>query len=176
MILSNVNKYNTVGKRFWAGMIDGLVFIPFPILHAVLNTDTNMSMYISVQTANVILWNMYLVIGHGKYGQTLGKKAMGVKVLDISEERLIGYKRAFLRECILFFFSAGFIIYLVSKTGSQQTPEDVMRESNLGFYFPLIWFALEIVTTLTNLKYRALHDYIAGSVVIRLDAKDQNAL
>lgn len=35
------------------------------------------------------------------------------------------------------------------------------------------WFGLEVVTMLTNNKRRALHDFIAGSVVIR---KPGNAL
>jgi uncharacterized RDD family membrane protein YckC len=29
------------------------------------------------------------------------------------------------------------------------------------------WFAIEVITMLTNQKRRALHDFIAGSVVIR---------
>ena len=30
------------------------------------------------------------------------------------------------------------------------------------------WYLLEVVTMLTNHKRRALHDYIAGSVVVRV--------
>jgi uncharacterized RDD family membrane protein YckC len=31
----------------------------------------------------------------------------------------------------------------------------------------LLWFLLEIITLFANKKRRALHDFIAGSVVIR---------
>lgn len=173
MILSQVNKYNTFGKRFWAGIIDALVFIPIEILHNALGDPTDPNQYMIMQTSNIVLWTLYVVIGHGKYGQTLGKKAMGIKVLDISETRLIGYGRAFLRESVWFFFSAGVVIYmLISMDGGvNTTAEDIMR-SEFNFYFPAAWFVIELFTTLTNKKYRALHDYIAGSVVIRLDAKE----
>jgi uncharacterized RDD family membrane protein YckC len=33
----------------------------------------------------------------------------------------------------------------------------------------LAWFTLEIVTMLSNRKRRAVHDFIAGSVVMRVD-------
>jgi uncharacterized RDD family membrane protein YckC len=42
------------------------------------------------------------------------------------------------------------------------------------------WFVLELLTMLTNNKRRALHDFIAGSVVVRLartgDAPNEKAL
>jgi hypothetical protein len=37
---------------------------------------------------------------------------------------------------------------------------------------PLLWFLVEIVTMLTNGKRRALHDFIAGTVVIRTNATE----
>ena len=41
-----------------------------------------------------------------------------------------------------------------------------------GFFWllaivPGLWFLAEVVTMLTNEKRRALHDYIAGTVVVR---------
>ena len=173
MVLSQVNKYNTFGKRFWAGMIDALVFIPIEILDSVLGDPNDPTQYMIYQTSYIVLYTLYVVIGHGQYGQTLGKKAMGLKVLDISETKLIGYGRAFLRESIWFFFSASVIIYMLISMNREMgiTPQEIMN-SEFNFYFPLAWFVIEIFTTLTNKKYRALHDYIAGSVVIRLDAKE----
>lgn len=173
MELSVVNKYNTFGKRFWAGLIDALVFIPFTILHSSFGPGANSSLLLGLQGTELVLWTLYLVIGHGKYGQTLGKKAMGLKVLDISEQGLIGYKRAFLREAILFFFTAGTIAYIIIRMNGPAAPTlTELRQNDLSFYFPIGWFAIELITTLTNKKYRAVHDYIAGSVVIRLDGKD----
>ena len=39
----------------------------------------------------------------------------------------------------------------------------------------LLWFLLELITMLTNKKRRAIHDYIAGSVVIRYEVDDSPA-
>ena len=36
---------------------------------------------------------------------------------------------------------------------------------------PMIWFVLEIVTMLTNDHRRALHDFIAGTVVVRTNMR-----
>ena len=36
---------------------------------------------------------------------------------------------------------------------------------------PMLWFFAEVITMLTNQKRRALHDFIAGTVVIRTNAQ-----
>ena len=37
---------------------------------------------------------------------------------------------------------------------------------------PLWWFVAEVLTMLTNDKRRALHDFIAGTVVVRTNTED----
>ncbi|MCA9786465.1 MAG: hypothetical protein KC488_07925, partial [Candidatus Cloacimonetes bacterium] len=39
----------------------------------------------------------------------------------------------------------------------------------------MIWWILEILTMFSNPKRRALHDYIAGTVVIRMHIRDDSA-
>jgi uncharacterized RDD family membrane protein YckC len=173
---SILHKYQTFWHRLFAGILDGLVFIPLGIVAACLPEDGEMKIQIAVDMLFTILWTLYVVIGHGKYGQTLGKKAMKIKVFDISEHGLIGYKRAFLRESISFFISIGVSIYFIATVGHLTKKELLESGSyeNFGWYVSSIWFLVEIITTLTNKKYRAVHDFIAGSVVIRLNAKEAN--
>lgn len=40
---------------------------------------------------------------------------------------------------------------------------------------PLVWFVAEVLTMLTNERRRALHDFIAGTVVIRTNVDDRLA-
>jgi hypothetical protein len=40
---------------------------------------------------------------------------------------------------------------------------------------PALWFFAEVLTMLTNEKRRALHDFIAGTVVIRTNTQEQVA-
>ena len=114
---------------------------------------------------------IYIVIGHGKYGQTLGKKIMQIKVLDIGEQKTIGYSRAFLRESVWLIAEISGIIYLIYLSSATTVTdrelvklvyEDYMSFTTLG------WLLLELITMLFNKKRRALHDYIAGSVVVKI--------
>jgi|KBSSwiStaDraftv2_1062776.scaffolds.fasta_scaffold128226_4 hypothetical protein len=51
--------------------------------------------------------------------------------------------------------------------------------ANKGFWLlmalPGLWFLAEVLTMLTNAKRRALHDFIAGTVVVRTNAEDRIA-
>lgn len=51
--------------------------------------------------------------------------------------------------------------------------------ANKGFWLltvlPGLWFVAEVLTMLTNEKRRALHDFIAGTVVVRTNTEDRIA-
>ena len=40
---------------------------------------------------------------------------------------------------------------------------------------PALWFLAEVLTMLTNEKRRALHDFIAGTVVVRTNTEEGSA-
>lgn len=110
---------------------------------------------------------------HARRGQTVGKKAMGVKVLDVSEQRIPTFGQAFLRDAVYIVMSVGslaYFIYLVSVhqyvTGNEQVngvPGRILVYAGLG------WFLLEVVSMLTNPKRRAFHDIIAKTVVLKVE-------
>jgi uncharacterized RDD family membrane protein YckC len=106
---------------------------------------------------------------HGTRGQTLGKMACNVIVLDVSEQRL-NMRQAVLRDILgVILLPIGLAIDIprivkgidVSIAGDLTTIDWIINYAAFG------WFLIEIVTMLTNSKRRALHDFIAGSVVIR---------
>jgi uncharacterized RDD family membrane protein YckC len=111
----------------------------------------------------------YSVYLHGTYGQTIGKWVMKVQVLDIDETRLT-MRQAFLRDSIGIALAVVYLLFAIGPVFSGLSPRsnEFARSiptviTNVG----LLTFALEIVTMLTNSKRRALHDFIAGSVVVR---------
>ena len=164
------NKYSTFGKRFLSGIIDGLVFIPFIIFDNYFNNIENNIIFIGWRLLYIFCWMLYVVIGHGKYGQTLGKKITNIKVLSIDEQKTIGYKRAFLRESVWFLADVVGIIYFLIASNKAHDPD--LRATVFDVYWSitaLSWLFLELVTMLFNNKRRALHDYIAGSVVVKLE-------
>lgn len=114
---------------------------------------------------------LYSVLLHARYGQTLGKRAMDVKVLDVSESRIPTFSQAFLRDAgyiVLNWFSLIYVIYLVS-SHHQYVPNGQVNglPGTVLAYAGGGWFLLEVLTMLTNPKRRAFHDLIAKTVVLR---------
>jgi len=159
------NKYNTFWPRFLAGILDGLVLMAVFALptfgFAAVIDDLVLTWYYDLIFD--LLVYVYYVIMHAKYGQTLGKMAMRVKVVRNSDEGAIGFRRAFMRDLvpialILVTFVAN--IAVISFDLNYTKIDFVMNISTL-------WLLAEIITMLTNAKRRAVHDYMAGTVVIR---------
>jgi uncharacterized RDD family membrane protein YckC len=78
--------------RFGAVLIDGLlltfVFLP-------LNVALGASLYYVISTPAGIAY--YVVLEGGRRGQTVGKMAVGIRVIDLARGGPIGYARAFVR-------------------------------------------------------------------------------
>jgi uncharacterized RDD family membrane protein YckC len=122
---------------------------------------------------------LYVIIGHGKYGQTIGKRLMNIKVFDINEQNIIGYKRAFFREAVWFFANTILIAYSAAATyNGTAGNKEWHYKSNSGVIglTMSIWFMLELVTMFLDSKPRALHDLIAGSVVIDINEMKREEL
>jgi uncharacterized RDD family membrane protein YckC len=122
-----------------------------------------------------LAWLFYTVLLHTRYGQTVGKMVTKVRVVDFRTEGKISSWQAWLREGIPLLLSVGGIVYEISLIlNGQLTSEAIAgRElfDNKWFWLansvPALWFFAEVVTMLTNRKRRALHDFIAGTVVVR---------
>jgi uncharacterized RDD family membrane protein YckC len=172
-------KYQTFVKRFIAGILDGLVFFPFGFMDEYINTINNAAVVISWAFIYATARIMYVVIGHGKYGHTLGKRAMGIKVLDLDEKNIIGYKRAFLRESVWILAEIAALIWLsfTHTTSSIIIPgyDDTSTFIATLDFVIVFWFVAELVTMMFNKKRRAVHDFMAGSVVVDTDELKREA-
>jgi uncharacterized RDD family membrane protein YckC len=166
-----MDRYHTFRARFFAGLIDGLVFIPLNIIDPYLSDPARgPSILIIWALISYTSYWLYSVLLHARYGQTLGKKVLKIRVLDLSEERIPTLQQAFLRDIgyiVLNCSSLVYFIYLVVAgryhTGSELStlPGIIMGAAGL------VWFLLEITSMFTNEKRRALHDYIAKTVVVQ---------
>jgi uncharacterized RDD family membrane protein YckC len=120
----------------------------------------------------------YNIFFHMRSGQTLGKMFAEVRLLDISEERPPTFCQSFIREIgyiISSFVNLVLLFYLVSTGHNIGQLESVQRSDSLMEMLASIsltisfgWFFLEILTTLSNSKRRAFHDYIANTVVVKV--------
>jgi uncharacterized RDD family membrane protein YckC len=171
----DLNKYHTGGRRFIAGFVDGLVLMPIGLIDSWVLDPSHQPILMAVWLliSNSAAW-VYSVLMHGHYGQTIGKMVCHVEVLDISEQRMT-MRQAFLRDSVIIVISVASLmvsLYLVL-AGSESNS---IRFAILQLVIEsaaLIWFMAEMVTLLTNEKRRALHDFIAGTVVVRSKSQSQ---
>jgi len=174
--------YSTFWPRFWAGSVDSCVLWPIGFLTSVLlnSTITPIEASLVVVTGD-LAGLLYVVLMHGRYGQTVGKMVCKVRVIDNRTNRKISFGQAWLREGFPTVLSIGLLVYEISALLSDRvSPNALVRGEGLptGIMFwlltsvPLLWFLAEIATMLTNARRRALHDLIAGTVVIRTNIRD----
>lgn len=93
-------KYRTSGRRILAGVIDAVLLLPL--------AWANSWMFAHVAVIPILaLWYVlfsislvaYSVLGHGRYGRTVGKALVGVVVRDVSEGPL-SIRQAVLRDIV----------------------------------------------------------------------------
>lgn len=80
------------GRRFVAALIDGILLtIPYLVLAAIFGQNAASGLNLVIGIA------YYTVLEGGPTGQTLGKKAMGLRVIDFNGGGSIGYGRGAVR-------------------------------------------------------------------------------
>ncbi|PKN59928.1 MAG: hypothetical protein CVU53_05735 [Deltaproteobacteria bacterium HGW-Deltaproteobacteria-11] len=175
-------RYLTFWPRFWTGGVDSCILWP-----AVLTTTVLLAYNVPRILAALILiieslsWLIYTVVMHARYGQTVGKMVTKVRVVDFRTEGSISWRQAWLREGIPMILSLGLLgweIFLILsgdvKPSAIASGEALVTHKTfwLMTLLPGLWFVAEVLTMLTNNKRRALHDFIAGTVVIRTNTED----
>jgi len=166
-----MDRYRTSWSRVCAAVVDGIVFVPIMFLDAALLSPERPSwVIISWAVASYSSYWLYSTFLHAYYGQTIGKKLLGVRVLDVGEQRLPTLARAFVRDIGIVVpntLSAVYLAYLVFTRAWVPGAEITSLPGEVITWVALGWFALELTTMLTNERRRAFHDYIANTVVVR---------
>jgi uncharacterized RDD family membrane protein YckC len=161
------DRYNTGFDRFVALIIDGFVL---SIFGWVVNLFAGVESIIIIGLVGILdllLPYLYSIILHGQYGQTFGKMIMNVKIFDKDEKSPISYMQALLRDIVPLT-----LLVLVQLLFVFISPGDLgilWYVSMVMMFFLLFWSLIEIVTMLFDSKKRAVHDYIAGTVVLKIN-------
>jgi len=178
-------RYSTFGPRFWTGFVDSCVLWPvgffvaaIPFLYA---PKVLVALLLIIESS---AWLVYTVVMHGRYGQTVGKMVAKVRVVDFRTEERISWRQAWLREGLPAPPSLWFLCYMVyliitAPASSTLLRRPAMLLAGKSFWaitaLPVLWYITELLTMLTNRKRRALHDFIAGTVVVRTNIEESMA-
>ena len=171
-----MNKYNTLYARFFALILDSILLLPLGIL-----SDWNKDFAdapVKFQIVKIFIYLagfFYVVLMHYFFGQTVGKMLMKVKVLDLSEKPISFFQSA-LRDLPQFLSIFIFVIFgdpdfFINQ--SKNIAEFAKNPVANSFYILLMIYGLtDIIVFFTNEKRRALHDYIARTVVVRVETSE----
>ena len=172
-------RYAGFGPRLASLLLDLIVTLP---LGALLLWGTSsfrlFDLYFLIPgTLFGLFYNVYLV---RRYGGTPGKLLAGIVIRKV-DGTPVGYREAFLRFSITFAFSllmsVTLLFPLFQMTDAEYLSLSFMERSKRlielapWWYTPLqwaeaAWIWSELLVLLTNKKRRALHDFIAGPVVV----------
>ncbi len=154
--------YWTGLERLVAAIIDAIVLaLPFVVIAA--NTRLlSESIDRTLGIVNTFIPLIYSVFMHYRYGQTIGKMVMKVKVVDLSGNKSISLKQAVLRDSIWI------VLQLLDFVIEYYRLDDLhkLRMTDVN-NIAICWTLLQLISMLTNSKRRAIHDFIAGTVVIK---------
>ena len=179
-------KYGTVWQRTFGALIDDLLLLPLGLLILWLNHLSKTTALIDMvpMVAISLGYNIYC---SGRFGQTVGMWLEGIRIVKV-DGRAIGWREAWLRSSIRIIFDvpdtiAGFIALLSIPDTAYYGVDWWQQTLNLVKYYPWwylilhraggIWFGCDILAIVLNKKRRALHDFIAGTIVIVLPKKEQ---
>jgi uncharacterized RDD family membrane protein YckC len=176
-------KYGGFWKRFGANFIDAMICIVAILPIMLLIKYNGLFVYI-LMFLGLIVSPFYSVYFNTKNGATPGKQFMGLKILTVNLDK-ITIKEAFLRSSVDILLSflqfigillaISYVSQVISNGGSSMTLLHKVQEVNSPIYqfsksFENLWFWSEVIVLLFNKKRRALHDFIAKTVVVVEDS------
>lgn len=173
-------EYAGFWRRFAAFWIDALIFLPASGMYYLFSDKSRMFLayWFVPGLALGLLFNVYLV---RRYGGTPGKLIMKTRIALVDGSP-VTTRAAFLRHAVL--FALGALSSLGLLMGSLQMSDDlygslgyIARTKMLTDLAPpwylvvtiliQLWVWGEFVTMLFNKRRRAVHDFMAGTVVVR---------
>lgn len=183
-------RYRTFWQRIGANLIDGLIVgaatavVMAPLLIFVLASSLDadkspggapeldlsssgeaaIAATVFIATAGSYLYTIGML---AKFGQTIGKMATGIVVLDHRTEAPIGWRQAFMRSAgEIAILTAALAVFAAAAVAGAGRP----AFDRLDTFHTVIaygWWIAEVLTMLTNPRRRALHDFIGGTVVVK---------
>jgi uncharacterized RDD family membrane protein YckC len=173
-------KYAGFWRRLGALFIDGFLVGPLSLLPMIVSISVPAQMVHSIVVN--LGWIFYEVGFHATWGKTIGKMVMGIGVVR-TDGSAIGWPEAVLRSAVEMAFTALFVaselVFLLTvdpatwptlsmiQQGELREQSPIGRFNDWALYLMVAWTFSEVLVMLTNKRRRALHDFIAGTIVVR---------
>ena len=164
----STERYQTFWRRLVAGIVDGFIVLPLGFIENFVYGIGLPKFFLPVWLLiSQLAFPAYIVFMHARYGQTLGKMFTGVIVYSNDGEGPISMRQSVIRESPFIVVTViGWLAMSTAMVVPGSTGGSIIFLSALS-NMAMLWFALEIVTMLFNDKRRAIHDFIAGTVVVK---------
>jgi uncharacterized RDD family membrane protein YckC len=175
----SIMTYAGFWRRLSAHLVDDLVFVPVMVLEVLVDGSSRTKALVSLPMVSMlkVAYDVCLI---AIFGQTIGKRAAGIRVSQLDGSR-VSWREAWLRSSVGIAFS---ILAAVGYMGLYtRLPEAhfalswMRRSQELVAARPVwlvwtdralqVWVWSEFLVMLSNPKRRALHDFIAGTIVVR---------
>ncbi len=172
-------RYSGFWERVGAYLIDFLIMTPFIALDYFFGGESRfyqLYVLVPIQLVSVIMF-VYMVV---KYGGTPGKLAVGLRIVKVDGSP-VTVKTAMLRYGVLWVLSLAMVIITIIAT-MNMTDEAytalgyTARSLAVSEGAPMLmtitvvmqlWIFGSLIAILANKKRRTLHDFLAGTVVVR---------
>lgn len=177
---TNENIYGGFWLRLGAMMMDGMFCLPVVFI-ALFVQSFGPSAY-AMSIIPLLAFNLwYAVYLPARYGATPGKLVAGLTILKVDGE-VIGFKEAFMRNAVslgISIFSMCVMLLALSRVDTDtyaglgwiNRSKYLMTLVPLGFtlhsWMSNVWIYSELIVLLTNKQRRAIHDYVAGTVIVQ---------
>jgi len=163
-------RYKTFWPRLGATFLDGATLAPLVWFDKVLWNFTSSSILLFLWTLIYQALSIVYSVGFLYFlGQTPGKMATGVLILDNNDQRLT-LSQAILRNIVVVILAPIFILLVFSNLLAGRLANRGLGDPRFLMWFfgaMMVWGVLEFVTMLFSSKRRSIHDFIAGTVVVR---------
>jgi len=165
----DINRYHTFWRRVGALFVDALVLLPVTLVEWwTRKQELSLPAFIGMDLLLLLITGAYMILLTGRYGQTLGKMLCGVVVVRTDGLPLNYFDsvRRYTPYVILGLFSAT-ALFVLLPPATRVVPV-LIAELPIWLNWPdWAWLAASLVAVATNRKRRALHDYWAGTEVVR---------
>lgn len=153
-------RYSTFWPRLWAGFLDSFMLMPLTVLFLIVRPAPGTAQDVLLTLLQNAIFYGYTLWLLTTRGQTAGKWLCRVKVLAVNEEPMRPWQ-PWARDAVPIALN---LLTLPLLAAHPHNPRVALLAS-----MPLtLWFLLELVTMLSNWKRRALHDFMARTVVVRV--------